>query len=267
MTAFLYPTPKLLQRYRIMNLGIVCASPAEAKPLTGFDAEIGRIYSIGQSSFLAVSGAGSKNAGNAADVLLNDGVQALISWGFAVGLQSSLHAGDVVLAEILVTEQSSYKVSRSWRTAMRKRLADFTRVYDGALAHCESVLSRPVEKKILRDSSSAIAVDRESAAVAARAKRAKIPFLALKVIAESASMRLPSALSERISESGSLGPAKIIQGAGARPWAWPAGIKLTRSAVTGLDKLRYIAMKLDRDLTPPRGARRVRTRKPSPELA
>ena len=244
-----------------MILGIVCVSPVEARPLTGCDAEIGKIYSIGQSAFLAISGAGFENAGKATDCLLAEGVQALLSWGFAVALQPGLSAGDVVLADALLAEDCSYKVSRSWRTSLRKRLADFTRVYDGALAHCDNVLCDPTEKQQMWDSSAAIAADRESAAVAEKAKMAKMPFLALKVIAEAANVRLPSNLSERISESGSLKPGQILSGGGTRPWAWPATIKLTKGALAGLDKLNYIAEKLDCDLTPPKTTLRNRASK------
>jgi adenosylhomocysteine nucleosidase len=233
-----------------MVLGIVCALPYEAKPLIGGKTVIGKVYSVGPAAFLAVSGAGSENATKATEYLLGKGVDALISWGLAGGLKPGLAAGDVVLAEQLLTDHGAYAVSRSWRKALRKRLADFTRVYDGALVHSEGVLSRPTDKQLLHDSCAAIAVDRESAAVAEVARKAKVPFLALKVIADTADLRLPAVLSRRLMENGELKLGQLLAGIGARPWQWPATFKLTRNSRIGLAKLKYMADKLNRDLAP-----------------
>lgn len=242
-----------------MVLGIVCALPYEARPLIRGKAEMGKIYSVGPAAFLAVSGAGAENATRATECLLNKGVDALISWGLAGALKPGLAAGDVVLAEQLVTDQGVFAVSRSWRKALRIRLADFTRVYDGALAQSDNLLTRPTDKQLLHDSSAAIAVDRESAAIAEVAKKAKVPFLALKVISDAADSRLPAALSSRLAATGELNLNQLLAGVGAKPWQWPATFRLTRSSCKGLAKLKYMADKLNRDLAPSAGVARTET--------
>lgn len=241
-------------------LGIVCASPYEARPLTRCETCVGHIYSIGESTLLAVSGAGAEHAGRATDYLLGEGVDAILSWGFASGLQLERSAGDVVLPQELITLSGRIKVSKSWRTALRKRLADFSRVFDGPLAHSEIILNRPTDKQLLHDSSSAIAVDRESAAVASHAGRAKVAFVALKVIADAAGVRVPAVLLTQMTEQGWPDTSRILASAGPRPWQWPASFKLTCGLLAAFQKLRYIADKLERDMAPP--PKPVRPRKP-----
>ncbi|MBN1379353.1 MAG: hypothetical protein JXA04_08960 [Gammaproteobacteria bacterium] len=240
-----------------MILGIVCASAYEAKPLIHRNTVSGKIYSVGPTSFLAVSGSGAANATQAAEVLLSKGAEALMSWGLAAGLKPGLLAGDVVLAEELLVDCVSFPVSRSWRKALRKRLADFTRVYDGPLLQNDSLLTRPTDKQLLYDSCAAIAADRESAAVAEIAKKARVPFMALKVIADSAQLRIPAVLATSLAENADLNFCHIFAGVGPRLWQWPATLRLTRSSWLGREKLQYIADKLDRDLGPPVAAARV----------
>lgn len=234
-----------------MVLGIICTLPLEAEPLVRGTAMTGRVYSVGPKAFLAVSGSGRSNADKAAGCLLERGVDALICWGFAYALQPGLSAGDVVLAEQLVTDRVTYPVSRSWRRAMRKRLADFTRVYDGALAHSDHPLARPGDKHLLHDSSRAIAFDCESAAVAARAKKTGVPFLALKVISDVVGIRLPAAKIEAAPSADQAGLGQRLARVGARPWEWPARVRKAWCSKQGLEKLKYMALKLDRDLAPP----------------
>ncbi|MDQ3960203.1 MAG: purine phosphorylase, partial [Pseudomonadota bacterium] len=78
-------------------LGIVAALPAEARSLTGQRVPPGQAIRLGGATLLYVSGMGQARARSAADQLLGQGAQALVSWGTAGALERTLTAGTLIL--------------------------------------------------------------------------------------------------------------------------------------------------------------------------
>ena len=239
-----------------MILGIVAASASEAKTLLGFEPIIGKVYSLGHTTLLAVAGVGEFSARVAAEGLLENGAGALLSWGVAAGLQPGLKAGDIVLPTVITDDRNIYQVSRAWHTAMKKRITKHTQVCEGAITHTDSLLTLPKYKQALYSYSNAVAVDRESLPAAAVAKKAKVPFLALKVIADTAGTRLPAVLTEQ--RNMSLSQTQLLTTLGTKPWQWGSLLKLSLCSRLAISRLHKMAKKQEFDFLPPVNATRRR---------
>lgn len=237
-----------------MILGIVAASPYEAKILSRVKAITGKVYSLGPGTIVAVAGAGEFCARVAAEGLLAKGAGALLNWGVAAGLQPGLLPGELVMPTLLLGGERGYRADRSWHAAMKKRLhAQHINIHQGSLVHSDSLLTLPAYKRALHHSSAAVAVDRESAAVAAVAQQARVPFLTLKAIADPAEVRFPAQLSQ---QQGGLSPSRMLTTLGPKPWEWLAMMKLSRCFWVALSRLEQVARALDCDFMPPARRRR-----------
>ena len=82
-----------------MITGIVIALPEELATLTSKRLKKGCIEILNEKLWIIYSGAGEENARFASELLVDNGVKRLISWGCAAALDSSLQSGDLVLAE------------------------------------------------------------------------------------------------------------------------------------------------------------------------
>ncbi len=140
---------------------------------------------------LLQSGPGSERAARAATAALASGAHALVSWGFAGGLAADLAPGAVVLPRrVRAADGSKFDADPAWHAALVRALrADLApRLED--LVSVTAALTTPEQKKAA-GASGAIAVDMESAAIAAVAARARAPFVALRVIVDAADDSLP----------------------------------------------------------------------------
>ncbi len=136
---------------------------------------------------------GPDRARRAADGLVAEGATALISWGCAGGLQESILPGTLILPDkIMTSDQTALFVDDSWRERLLQRLAKEVDVIGGALIESPAVLSSPPEKTALYKRSGALAVDMESAAIARVAASARLPFLAVRAVSDSAAMAIPA---------------------------------------------------------------------------
>lgn len=240
-----------------MVLGIVAASSSEAKTLLGSEPVVGKVYSLGPDALLAVAGVGEFSARVAADALLEKGASALLSWGVAAGLQPGLQAGDVLLPAAICSGRRKYPVNSDWHQAVKARLNGVIDISEGLLAHTDCLLNLPADKEALHSSSKAAAVDRESASVAKVAKKANVPFLALKTIADPANLRVPQVLGAQNDDG--LKQRKLLSTLGPRPWLWLNMIKLSRCSLLALGRLHKIAKKLEFDFLPPAGEAQEQT--------
>jgi hypothetical protein len=88
------------------------------------------------------------------------------------------------------------------------------------------------------------------------AKKAKVPFLTLKVISDPAEVRLPTAFLDR--QSSHLSLFRVLATLGSKPWHWGNMLRLSRCTWRALARLSSIAKKLDLDFMPPAKATRRR---------
>ncbi len=130
---------------------------------------------------IAISGAGAGNSFRAAQRLAAEfPLGGLVTLGFAGGLIPGLRAGDVVLADVVIDQDSQERFACSTDLLPVR----FNR--RGNLLSAGAVIISSEEKFRLGEKWQAVAVDMESAGVARAAAAAGVPFCAVKSITDSA---------------------------------------------------------------------------------
>ena len=127
-------------------------------------------------------------AENIAALLAYDRPRLLISTGFAGGLDPRLATGDLLVA---TNFSAPALVAQS-----RALLAGDPRAFFGALTSQPHTAETVAEKSTLAASTGALAVDMETASVAAACARAGVPLLAVRAISDSALEPLPVPFAE-----------------------------------------------------------------------
>ena len=175
-------------------VGVVCALASEARHLGSDD-----------GTLLAVSGMGGSAAAQSATALVGAGATALASWGMAGGLDPSLAAGTIFLPdEVLAPEGAPIATAREWRERLASALATQRPVTQGRLLTSRTAIGSPAEKATLFRTTGAVAVDMESLAVAEVASAHQLPFIAVRVIVDSAADALPRAVTAAADNEGHL---------------------------------------------------------------
>jgi adenosylhomocysteine nucleosidase len=175
--------------------GFVVALPEECRSLTARRSRSRDCFELGDRRLVCVAGMGRENATHAAHRLVEAGARGLVSWGCAAALLPTLRPGDLCLpAEILDTRARRWAASRPWHERARRALQGTVELFPGTLLTADQPAATSSEKFSLAAQFHAIAVDLESAAVAAVAEERKVPFLAVRAIADPADMGLPRAV-------------------------------------------------------------------------
>jgi adenosylhomocysteine nucleosidase len=196
-----------------MSLGIVVAMPAEARSLTQRRLVPGEQAQLQENISLHLSGIGPKRARRAAEALLENGSTALLSWGTAGGLIPGLFPGVLIIPRrIIAADQTYYDVDLNWHAAIIRRLSSQRNLHTEPVAESAGVLASPAEKKALSHRTGAVAVDMESAAIAAVARGAKVPFMAVRAIVDSVDRPLPKITFVAFSSSGQLSLPRVLKG-------------------------------------------------------
>jgi adenosylhomocysteine nucleosidase len=192
--------------------------PAEARSLAKHSITNDQPVRLREGVTLNVSGVGPRRASLASRTLLENGATALLSWGSAGGLSQQLSPGSLILPKtIIASDRFVYHVDPSWHEDLCNRLKGRVDFHTGPLAESATVVRTPAEKAILFKQTGAIGVDMESAAVAAVAQEARVPFVAVRAVADSTGITLPYSALNACDEFGRLNFLKLIRGIAARP--------------------------------------------------
>jgi adenosylhomocysteine nucleosidase len=149
----------------------------------------------GEGALLAVSGIGRVAAEAAARALLEGGVSGLMTFGMAGGLDPALEAGSVVLpCELISADGTRFVASRSWRERVAAAVRPVRAVTEGNLLTSARAIETAADKSAAFRATGAAAVDMESAAVAEIAANHNLPFIAVRVIVDTAADTLPRAV-------------------------------------------------------------------------
>lgn len=170
---------------------------------------------------IRLSGIGADNAARAAHALVAAGAGALLSWGVAGALDPALACGAAVLpAEVLRqagapggSTLQRFETCRAWRERLLAALQGHARVVSGALLSSAAPVATAAGKASLFHDTRAVAVDMESAAVAAVAADHGLPFIALRVILDTARDSLPESIMRAFA------PAAVSRAGLWRAWA------------------------------------------------
>jgi adenosylhomocysteine nucleosidase len=191
--------------------GIVCALAAEARALRPTTRPGAPCAELADGSLLIVSGMGGAAAAAGARVLIAAGATALASFGLAGGLDVSLRAGAICLpCEIVGLDGKALATSAYWRARVESALLAQYPVASGRLLSTDRVIASVDEKAALHRATAAIAVDMESLAIAQVASTHGLPFIAIRVIVDSAADNLPRAVAAAADQSGQLNIWRLL---------------------------------------------------------
>lgn len=200
------------------KVGVVVALLSEAKalglraPKPGLnDADAVQVH---------VSGIGAAAAALAAEMLVDRGCQALLSFGTAGGLAAALVPGDVVVpSEIIFMDGRVVATDGDWRSRLVAACtaADIALI-DGRLLTTRQTLLNAGIKYLAHAQSRAVAVDQESSAVADVAAAHGLPFLAVRAVCDDAEATLPLAVIDGVDAYGRPKAGAMIGGLLKAPW-------------------------------------------------
>ena len=166
-------------------LGIVCGLRSEKRSLVGW-------YGA-EGVEIAISGARPDRATEHAERMVADGCRALLSVGFAGGLDPGLRAGDLFAgSEVVTAEGERLPLALPPCPAPRT-----LRIFGS-----DRLVRRIADKEALFAASGAPAVDMETHRVARVARTAGIPAYALRAICDPATRELPGFLETAVDETG-----------------------------------------------------------------
>jgi adenosylhomocysteine nucleosidase len=212
---------------RLSRLGIVVALAAEARCLTNRRIKPDELIPLGHGVWLRLCGAGPERASAVANMLLGSGVKALLSWGTAGALAANLQPGLLILPRVVVSATGQrLPVDSQWRARLADCVAEYLQVDDGVLAESSMVLTNGTAKNRLTQDVAAVAVDMESAAVAAVAQRARIPFLAVRAVADSVERVIAPEILEVVNIYGQVRFRPLIRAVCTHPRVLADGFRL-----------------------------------------
>jgi len=210
----------------------------------GGDPPLSELALLGEGSLLALSGIGRAAAAAAAQALVDAGVSALMTFGMAGGLDPALKPGSVVIpCELLSSDGARYATCRAWREQVAAAVSPLRAVTEGNLLTSTHVIETPADKAAAFRNTGAAAVDMESAAVAEVAARHNLPFIAVRVIVDSAADMLPRAV-VAASRAGRVQFARLIGGLILAPREIASLVRLAQRYRIAMRSLRAVGAHL-----------------------
>jgi len=165
-----------------------------------------------RSLLLEATGPGLVAADFGAHRLVERKAAILVSWGTAGGLQSGLVPGDLVLADRVGRETGGWiDCDRRLTARLESLVAAGRPVHRGAIVSVGQAVCKVYDKQRLARSSKALAVDMESAAIAAVARQHGLPFLALRVVVDGVGQAVPP-LAIAAMEGSGIRPGRVLAG-------------------------------------------------------
>lgn len=199
-------------------------------------------HNAGPDVRIATSGAGATNAARAASGIIaayDDTRPTIVVCGFAGSLSPMLKPGNLIVATSVVDLSSGPDSPGQVRTphsalvdAALKANNSGTAVHRGALVSANRVLITAHEKQEWRRMASAVAVDMETAAIAAVAESAGCPWVSVRAISDGAQTDLPLDFNDLADPDGTVRPGKVALAALLRPWAIPGLMRLGKESAT-----------------------------------
>jgi hopanoid-associated phosphorylase len=184
------------------------------------------------SAPLTIVGGGS--AQRTYDLLERAGpIDAIMSFGIAGGIAPGHKPGDVILANRIVTDDLFHADPRWLKTLIRK--IPGARV--GALAGVDEMIGCRTHKAKLHRDTGALAVDMESHGAARFARERKIPFVALRAVADPHHRALPQSALVGMNPDGSTNVPAVLKRLVRRPGDLPGLILTAREASAAMAAL------------------------------
>lgn len=194
-----------------MITGIVVALPEEFSTLSSAKPKKGCCSFIADDILIVLSGAGPNNARKAAQMLLAEGAERLMSWGCAAALDEHLQPGKLTLPDRLITaDLETIDIQSSWLDELQRLLSPLNPITNAGLAESKTLISTAEDKRLLSHKTGAVALDMESIAIAKAARAHRIDFAAVRAIADPAGMNLPKAVEHSLNPDGDVEINKLL---------------------------------------------------------
>lgn len=172
---------------------------------------------FGQAVILAVSGMGRERMSRLLSALGDQPVDYWISLGYAGGLDPVLKAGDILEGTTVRTRRGDILAYGQGE----KVLAAGSPI----LVCAEEVILTPQEKWELHERTGGMAVDMESAAVAAHASSRQEPFVWIRVISDAVTETVPPVLLQCVDSEGFPSVRAAIRGLVRNPFGMPVLVR------------------------------------------
>jgi len=226
--------------------GIIVALPEELATLSSCKLTQGECFALNDNILLSYAGAGPINAERATQLLINKGVNCLISWGCAAALSKQLKPGDLVIPEQVLSEANIvYKTDKMWLQHFQSLLAGKRVLSTGTLTESSRIIALNSDKHYIYQQTGADALDMESAAIFKSGQNAGLPCLAVRAIVDPVSMDLPHAVVNSLNSQGRIELKKLLQFLLTHPWEIPALIKLGLHFNAAGKSLKIVANQID----------------------
>jgi adenosylhomocysteine nucleosidase len=170
-----------------------------------------------------VGGGTPEGAAKAAYQLVEQGANALVSFGFAGGLDPALRPGSLVIPASILSEGHLYAAE----PALAAR-------FGGLTGHClvagTSAATNATSKRQLHTATQAHAIDLESGSVARVALAHGLPFVAVRAISDAADRDLPPAALLALDQHGRVDLLRVLASLLRQPRQLPALLRLASDA-------------------------------------
>ncbi len=211
------------------GVGVVAALAAEARLLGTPIPHAPGLARLDDGTLVAVGGVGPEAASRAARRLLDAGVGALVSWGLAGGLDPALRAGTLFLAEqVRGPDGPQLPASGYWLDRLQAALAGHCTIARGVLLTSARPIATVADKAAAFGATGAGVVDMESLPVAQLAAGHGLPFIAVRVIIDSAHDAVPASMLAALGDSGQLRIGRLLGALAGAPGDVLALLRLGR---------------------------------------
>jgi adenosylhomocysteine nucleosidase len=235
----------------ITKVGLLVALPDERRTLTNARIKSGRFSHLNENTMVCLSGVGPENASAAAISLIEQGCDALVSWGCAAALRPEFRPGDLLIPkQLLSVSGDSLNTDTVWRTSIVERLENGPKIHPDSITESSSLVTSAYEKKRLAARTKAAALDMESTAIVGTAIRHKVPAIVIRAIADTADMDLPKPVSLSLDDKGNVRLPLLIAGLIWNPSSIPGIARLARAFRRATKTLEYTARELHYDFSP-----------------
>ena len=213
------------------RLGVICGFQAEAACLRAQDIAV------------VCSGGSTRRALAEAKHLVARGAAGLVSFGLAGGLDPSLRAGDLILADAVLAADGRRLATDALWTSRLAELAQAAGLIPrrGVILGGDRLVPTPEAKRALFRMTRTLAVDMESHAVATAASEAGLPYLVVRAIADGAKQTIPPAARAALTSDGRIRTLVVLGRLLRSPSQTAELIRLGMASRRGLASLRRVA--------------------------
>ncbi len=193
---------------------------------------------------IAVGGVAAA-AGRAADDLVAQGAELLISFGVCGGLNPAVDCGDLILsAHVGMANGDDLRSTlpdANIQELARRVSAAGIRTQAGKSFGSDTAVLTTAEKARLAGETNALCVDMESHAVAQSAVRSDTPFLIVRAVADPAHRAIPALAMAGLAPDGRTRVWPVVKKLIVQPSALPALLRLARDTGQAVRTLRRVA--------------------------